>query len=81
MVQELKKTEQLYHSESEQSAFTCSDACSLITPPYSPIISSNDDDNDNDDYDDDNFLDLSIFDGIFNTPVILALPAPLNVNI
>ena len=79
-IEENRATDAFDHSDSEQSASTCSDACSLITPPYSPIISSNDDeDDDNDDYDD-NFLDLSIFDGIFNTPVISALSNPLNLS-
>ena len=79
-IEENRATDFFDHSDLEQSASTCSDVCSLITPPYSPIISSNDDDDDdNDDYDD-NFLDLPIFNGIFNTPVISALSAPLNLS-
>ena len=69
-IEENRATDFLDHSDSEQSASTCSDVCSLITPPYSPIISSNDDDDDNDDYDD-NFLDLPIFNGILaNVPAL-----------
>ena len=71
------------HSDLEHSVSTCSDTCSLQTPPYSPVMSSNDDHNDDDDdnYDDDdeNVSDLSIFDGMFNIPVLSAMSTPLKL--
>lgn len=63
------------HSDLEHSISTCSDTCSLLTPPYSPIIYSNDDDHD----DNENLLDVSIFDGMFNIPVLSALSTPLKL--
>ena len=59
-------------SDLEHSISTCSDTCSQLTTPYSPIISSNDDDGD----DNENLSDVSIFDGMFNIPVLSALSTP-----
>lgn len=51
----------------ELSLSGCSDSCSLLSPPYSPIVYSSTDDDEGDDGGNENLSDMSVFNDIFST--------------